>query len=105
MIQTEDGLNRTRKALSHVENALRDLTTRKHEYHPKTFALIVEPIIDDIRNLRSQIDGYIDLATAEAAVAAYAADEGGTTPQPPAAVGVPSGPLTPPSAPATRTSG
>ena len=65
MIANNDGLNRTREALSHVEEALLALTReRPPTVNPIMFALMAEPIVDTIRDLRREIDDYIGLTFA-----------------------------------------
>ncbi len=92
MIETDDGLTRTQEALANLEHALRGLTAKQARYHPATFALIAEPMIDDIRKYRAEIDAYIGLPVAEGAVTAYRAEENGTAPHPAAGgVGAPAG--------------
>jgi hypothetical protein len=59
MIRTDAGLRATRESLAHLENALLGLTRNRAKYHPKTFALLAEPILEDILARRAEIDEYI----------------------------------------------
>lgn len=64
MIRTDAGLRATREALSNLEEALLGLHRKRGEYHPATFALLAEPLRDQIRALRAEIDEFIGLSTA-----------------------------------------
>lgn len=75
MIRTEDGLETTREALRHVESSLAALHRQKADIHPDRFALMIEPILDQIQRLRAEIDEYIG-ATAAAADLALAGRRG-----------------------------
>ncbi len=62
MIRTDAGLRATREALQNLETALLGLHRKRSEYHPSTFELLVEPIRDQIRTLRAEVDDYIGLS-------------------------------------------
>lgn len=64
MIQTEYGLRVTREAVACLEDALRGLTSKKAKYHPTTFALLAEPLVEAIQAHRAEIDEYIGLTAA-----------------------------------------
>lgn len=64
MIRTDAGLRATREALTNLEEALLGLHRKRAGYHPATFALLAEPIRDQIRTLRAEIDEYIGLPPA-----------------------------------------
>ncbi|HEY1376927.1 MAG TPA: hypothetical protein VGF55_09035 [Gemmataceae bacterium] len=76
MIENDDQLQRTREALSLAEAALAALHRRKADMDPAWFALMAEPVLDQIRQLRAQIDDYIGLTDATNAVAAVGANAG-----------------------------
>jgi hypothetical protein len=64
MIKTEDGLERRRAALEDLESALAALKRDVLPLNPARFALMAEPVVDHIHELRAQIDEYIGLTTA-----------------------------------------
>lgn len=68
MISNDDHLQRTRKALHHLEAALAALNREKSTIHPDRFAFMAEPIADHIRQLRSEIDEFIGMPAAAQAV-------------------------------------
>jgi hypothetical protein len=59
MIRTDNQLESTRAALHHAEAALASLIRRKADIHPDRFALMAEPILDQIQQLRASIDEYM----------------------------------------------
>jgi hypothetical protein len=61
MIHTDAGLRATREALTNLEEALLGLHRNRAKYHPATFELLADPIRDQIRSLRADIDEYIGL--------------------------------------------
>jgi hypothetical protein len=70
-VADRDHLAQTRQALIHLENALMHL---RHDYDarrlsPANFALMAEPIIEDIRTLRRQIEDAIGFTLAVATMA------------------------------------
>lgn len=67
MIRTDAGLRATREALGNLEEALLGLTRNRAKYHPTTFELLADPIRDQIRSLRADIDEYIGLPVEPAA--------------------------------------
>ena len=62
MIQNDEQLKSTQKALGHVERALASLRSRKASMHPTRFAVMAEGPIDEIWNLRRQIDEYLGVS-------------------------------------------
>jgi hypothetical protein len=65
MIRTDDHLNHTQESLNIMERALLALTRDvPHSVNPVMFALMAEPIVDTIRDLRREIDEYIGLTFA-----------------------------------------
>ena len=62
MIHTDAGLRATREAVGNLEEALLGLHRNRAKYYPATFALLAEPIRDQIRALRAEIDEYIGLS-------------------------------------------
>jgi hypothetical protein len=83
VIENDDQLRRTRDALACVEATLAALHRRKDSMHASWFALMAEPVLDELHRLRAHIDEYIGLSEAEHAVAAVGANAGlntGVTP-------------------------
>ena len=76
MIESDDQLRRTREALTIAEAALAALNRRRATVHPSWFALMAEPVLDQIHQLRSQIDEYIGFIDAANAVAAVGSNGG-----------------------------
>jgi hypothetical protein len=70
VIQNDDQLRGTSEALCLVQATLAALHRRKAGVHPARFALMAEPILDELHRLRAEIDEYIGLSDAEHAVAA-----------------------------------
>ncbi len=66
MIQTDEQLKTTQEALAKLEEAMATLHRKKASIHPDRFVLMAEPILDHIRELRSEIDAYTGVAAAEA---------------------------------------
>lgn len=58
MIQTEAGFRSAREALGLVESALGHLRQDAARYHPKTFAALQEPLLDEIDRLQTEIRSY-----------------------------------------------
>jgi len=58
MIETLEGLQATKQALVHLENAMRELESERATYHPKTYAVLAEPIEDDIAKFRAEIAAF-----------------------------------------------
>ena len=76
MIQNDDQLRGTSEALCLVQATLAALHRRKAGVHPARFALLAEPILDELHRLRAEIDEYIGLSDAENAVAAAGTSAG-----------------------------
>jgi hypothetical protein len=68
MIHTDKHLESTRKALAHLEAAMAALRRDKPTLHPDRYALMAAPLLDEIRQLRQQIDEYIGVADAAQAI-------------------------------------
>jgi hypothetical protein len=51
----EAGIRSSREALQNLENALADLHNDRAKIHPKTFAIMEEPIVEEIEKIRSYI--------------------------------------------------
>lgn len=64
MIRTDEGLARTREALSILERSLVSLKPEMPSFHPARLVMLTDPIVFDIRKLRAEIDEYIGLTTA-----------------------------------------
>jgi hypothetical protein len=77
VIQNDEQLRRTREALLHVEATLAALHRQKADIHPARFALMAEPVLDQLHELRAQIDEYIGLDDTTNAVAAAVGANGG----------------------------
>jgi hypothetical protein len=69
MIQNDDQLKSTQEALAKLEEAMAALSRRKADLHPDRFVLMAEPLLDHIRDLRTDIDTYTGIAAAEAELA------------------------------------
>jgi hypothetical protein len=61
MIRTDAGLAATRESLRNLEEAFLDLTHKRDQYHPATFALLAVPIRAEIQARRAEIDAFIGL--------------------------------------------
>lgn len=48
--------SRTEQALSHLEDALREFERTKDKYHPRTYELMTQPIVEDIAEYRRKIE-------------------------------------------------
>ena len=59
MITDDQSLDQTRQALAHMENALKALTRDILPKNPARFALMAEPVVEYIRDLRREIEDYI----------------------------------------------
>jgi hypothetical protein len=77
MIKTDAGLESTRRALFHMESAMAALYKDKAKIHPDRYALMAEPYLTEIRNLRQEIDDYIGVTDATAAVSEFERKMGG----------------------------
>jgi hypothetical protein len=71
MIRTDDGLTQTREALIDLESILASLVRKKETMHPDQFAWMADPVVDHIRRLRGEIEEYIGLPVASAAVEVF----------------------------------
>ena len=63
MIRNDEQFQNTRAALADLETALLQLKHRRGEIHPDRFALMTEPIIENIEKLRHEIDEYLGVPT------------------------------------------
>jgi hypothetical protein len=68
MIQNDAQLERTREAIRQVEAALAALYRKKADILPDRFALMAEPVLDQLHSLRADIDAYLGVTEATAAV-------------------------------------
>lgn len=64
MIQTEHHLEITRRAIANLEAALSSLKRDVLPVNPARFALMAEPIVDQLRELRGQVDDYVGVTSA-----------------------------------------
>jgi hypothetical protein len=59
MTQLEQALATTRKANSHLEAALEALRANRHKYHPRTYRILEEPIVEEIELRQKEINEYL----------------------------------------------
>lgn len=59
MTQVERELATTRKSRAHLEAALEDLKANRHKYHPRTYAMLEEPLVEEIELRQSEINNYL----------------------------------------------
>jgi len=64
MIQNDEQLNQTRAAIAHLEAAVASLKREVLPLNPARFALMAEPAVDQIRELRSEVDEYLGITAA-----------------------------------------
>ena len=64
MIHTDVQLDSTRLALAKLETAMADLHKQKGKMHPDRYRMQSEPIVDEIRRLRGEIDEYVGVTEA-----------------------------------------
>jgi len=74
-IRTEEAYRSAKELLAVVECALKCLRHDEDRYHPKTFAALQEPYIDEIDRLRAALNTYSPIAQPATRV-----DSGRTTP-------------------------
>lgn len=58
MIQDEAGFHQTQKAINKLEAGLAALKREVLPLNPARFALMAEPVLDQIQELRAQIEDY-----------------------------------------------
>ncbi len=66
MITNNEQLEQTRSALNHLETAIASLKRDVLPLNPSRFAIMAEPAVDHIKELRAQIDEYIGVNAAVA---------------------------------------
>jgi hypothetical protein len=64
MIQDDEQLEQTRAAIAHLESALAALKRDVLPVNPARFALMAEPAVDQIRELRAQVEEYVGMTSA-----------------------------------------
>jgi len=64
MIQNEEQLNHTRAAISDLESAVASLKRDVLPVNLARFALMAEPAVDQIRELRAQVEEYVGITSA-----------------------------------------
>lgn len=64
MIQNDDQLNQTRAAIADLEAAVASLKRDVLPVNPARFALMAEPAVDQIRELRAQVEEYVGITSA-----------------------------------------
>ena len=64
MIENEEQLQQTQLALAHLEAALAGLKRDVLPLNPARFALMAEPVVDQIQDLRRAVDEYVGLPPA-----------------------------------------
>jgi molecular chaperone GrpE (heat shock protein) len=71
MIQNDRQLESTREALLHLEAGMAALYKDKAKMHPDQYTFMVEPFLEELLNLRQQIDDYLGVTDAKAVVSEY----------------------------------
>ncbi|MGH9767875.1 MAG: hypothetical protein ACREAB_10620 [Blastocatellia bacterium] len=64
MIENDDQLNQTRLAIADLESAMAALKRDVLPLSEERFAVMAEPIIDHIRELRRQVEEYVGITAA-----------------------------------------
>src|SRR6266852_6438744 len=64
MIADESQLERTRQAIADLESAVESLKRKVLPVNADRFALMAEPVIEDIRKLQQQVDEYVGISDA-----------------------------------------
>lgn len=64
MIRDEIELNQTREAIAHLESAVASLKRDVLPINATRFAIMAEPAVDQIRELRAQVEDYIGITSA-----------------------------------------
>jgi hypothetical protein len=64
MIENDDQLNQTRLAINDLESAMAALKRDVLPLSEERFAVMAEPIIDHIRELRRQVEEYVGITAA-----------------------------------------
>ncbi len=64
MIRNDEELNQARAAIIHLESALEALKRDVLSINPARFALMAEPAVDQIRELRAQLEEYVGITSA-----------------------------------------
>ena len=64
MIEDDDQLNQTRLAINDLESAMAALTRDVLPQSVERFAVMAEPIVDHIRELRQQVEEYVGITAA-----------------------------------------
>src|SRR4051812_35918796 len=64
MIANDEQLEQTRKAVRNLEAALMGLKRDVYRLNPARFALMAEPVVDQLRELRQLVDEYVGAAAA-----------------------------------------
>jgi hypothetical protein len=63
MIENDDQLHRTRNAVNDLELALAALKREVYPINPQRFVVMAEPVVDQLQELRREIDEYIGVAS------------------------------------------
>src|SRR6266496_4398900 len=69
MIQNDEQLNHTKAAIADLEAAVASLKRDVLPLNPARFALMAEPAVDQIRELRDEVDEYVGINAAVAETA------------------------------------
>lgn len=64
MIENDNQLNQTRLAITDLESAMAALKRDVLPLNEERFAVMAEPIIDHIRELRQQVEEYVGITAA-----------------------------------------
>jgi hypothetical protein len=84
MIQTEAGLKSTQEALALLEGMMFRLYQEKEKHHPRQYyAMMADPLVDEIRKLRAQIDEGIGLTDFDRNMKAHEPSRTPSLPVPP----------------------
>lgn len=64
MIENDDQLNQTRQAINDLEAAMVALKRDVLPLNEERFAVMAEPVVDQIRELREQVEEYVGITAA-----------------------------------------
>ena len=64
MIENDDQLNQTRLAIADLEAAMAVLKRDVLPLNAERFAVMAEPVVDHIRELRQQVEEYVGITAA-----------------------------------------
>lgn len=64
MIRNDDELRRTREATAILESILASLKRDKDKIHPDRYAIMIEAPLEQLLELRAEIDAYLEVIQA-----------------------------------------